>query len=739
MFCRTLFFRVMVAVLLGLTCCHRAAFALIIYESGSLRGLLGGSCPDCAYDNWISHISENIARDGYNDYGPVSLDPQLDGFGRYAPIVDSLGGQTTLINWYNIFAACFAADTHTVDSLLETTALDSIYDLIVFSDLDSARTYFILREHLDSLYYDEQQTPEDSSDDVWGSFDCGWGIYIFAPDALHPELLVEVPHPEDDFITPWVATDIFELWHAGCLMIAGAGREVLWTEQGNYDNTKSLSDPTRISNTVFHVAHRAFCDLRPNDFALQLHSYDTETHPNRKSLVISAGADDGFPNEPVLDRCSFNDMISLTPPIPVPENTCGNHPDVSVGDYYALYYEGGYRYQGVNPQISTNNDLIGYGQNRQMQHSHAGHDRYRHNENFVHIELDELPDRLLDDAPTFYRTDLPGGVTFENYVNALNYYRPAFLAMAEAMDQTPVSDLLSPIPAALNFGNVQVPGSSIRSVLFTNISLSETLFVTGASVTGSPFDLIYDPGNIFLAPGEPCSLTVEFTPTHAQLYTGVLTLSTDDGCSHLDVRGTGGGSMLTLLQDSLAFGPVELGLSDTLGFQIRNTGNAPMTISEFLSSDSSAQILPPADSVVFLNQNEFLYIEFTPRQIPAVLCSVAVVNNSINNDTAWVTVTGSGTAIPQAVQGLVILRLDSSSVQLHWPRVDSTTIGFPLPADEYLIFGRQHFEDPVALLISTPDTTFTHTSVLDSLAQMYYEVIASYDTTAALPILRLKN
>ena len=182
--------------------------AEILHEQGALRDLLGGSCSNCAYDNWISHISEGIARDNFNDYGPVSLDPQNNEFGNFIALADTGTAESPIDKWYNIFAAFFAADTHHVDSLLTAASLDSIYDLVVFAD--TARIYYILREHLNPAYYDDQQTPSDSSDDVQGSFSCGWGIYIFSPSAARENILLEAPHPEDDFLTPWLATDVFQ-------------------------------------------------------------------------------------------------------------------------------------------------------------------------------------------------------------------------------------------------------------------------------------------------------------------------------------------------------------------------------------------------------------------------------------------------------------------------------------------------------------------------------------------------
>lgn len=700
------------------------ADAEILHEQGSLRGFLGGSCPGCAYDNWITHIAEGIARPGFNDYGPLGLDPQMNGFGHYAAIPDTGTGNTTILNWYRIFAAFFLSDTARADSILYAAQLDSIYDLVVLHD--STRIYYILREQLNPAYYDTQATAADSSDDMRGSFDHAWGVYIFSPTAARPNVMLQAPHPEDDFISPYVCTDVFQLLSAGALMIAGAGREVLWTEQGEYDNSKSLSDPSRIYQTVFHTAHRAFTGIHSNDLTLQLHSYDTQLHPDRKSLVISAGADDGFPNEPILDRCAFDDMISYTPLVAVPANTCGDHPDVTVADYYALYYEGGYRHQGSGPAIATNGDLMGYGQNRQILFSHIGHNRYRHAENILHIEMDEFPDAIRDSMWVFYRTELPGVVTLENFTRALDYYRPAYEALALALEREPMATQIAAIPGSVDFGSIPVQSTTSRTVTFQNISPSNTLHVIGAFTNNSVFALSNVPQNILLAPGQACSLSVSFTPDAPNLHFGVLTLDTDSGCSHLEVRGTGIAPLILLTPDSIGFDTVEAGVPDTLSVTCNNPGYMNLQLYGFLSCGVAARFLPPADSVIAPQTNEILKIEFAPQNIGAIVCSVAVISNAFNADTAWVTVTATGTATPDTVNGLTVYRA-GNHMRLRWPRVTTTTRGVPLPADGYRVTARANLAYEDTLLAITPETLYMDSNAVVSNQRRFYQVTAFYE------------
>ena len=45
----------------------------IVYETGSIVEFFSGHSPSTSYDNWISHVSEGIAEQDYNDYGPTSV------------------------------------------------------------------------------------------------------------------------------------------------------------------------------------------------------------------------------------------------------------------------------------------------------------------------------------------------------------------------------------------------------------------------------------------------------------------------------------------------------------------------------------------------------------------------------------------------------------------------------------------------------------------------------------------
>ena len=695
--------------------------AAIMYEHGTLREFLGGSCQDCAYDNWISHVSEGIAAPGLNDYGPLELDPQSNGFGHYQIIESDSSGNAVIACWYDIFTHFLDGDTAAVENLLESSGLDTMYQLVVLTD--DLEQYYILREVLNLSYYDAQLTLLDSTDDVRGSFDFGWGIYVYSPFAIKSEVIVEVPHPCDDFIAPFIATDVFESWQAGILMIAGAGREVAWTGVGEYNNTMSLSDPSRNSQTVFHAAHRAFVDSHSNNFAIQVHSYDTQLHPGLSSLIISAGPDDPFPNEPVLDRCAYDDMISLTPYIPVPANTCGNHPNVTVDLYYQIYYEGGYHYQGNFPVILNAWDLQGYGQNRQLIYSHIGHNHYRDPENFLHIEMDELPNVIRDSVTVFYRTDLSGGVTFDNFSNALTYYRPAYQALLQALEYPAMVFLLNVTPSSLQFPGIRALETDTLSIVFQNRSHTDTLLIQDVYVNNSAFSVFSAPIGISLVPSQPCSVQVVFQPQNVFSYSGILTFSTDQGCSHVVLHGTGLGAVAYLSPSSVNFYAVPINMGLVARAYLRNGGNYQMQLMSVIDSPPHFLCNASPDNPIAPFGQYLLNLTFLPLENGLFRDTLYIVTDAFNSDTLMLKVQGEGGYLPAAPQHMTIA-IEESHITLTWNRVTITQWGSPMTVNAYSVYYTENLMDRFRYLAETSDTTLTFSIGFPFPVKNFYQVRA---------------
>ncbi|MDD4310769.1 MAG: fibronectin type III domain-containing protein, partial [Candidatus Cloacimonetes bacterium] len=194
--------------------------------------------------------------------------------------------------------------------------------------------------------------------------------------------------------------EAFKVWDAKFLLIAGAGREVLWTNAAPYNNSKSLSDPTRVAAHPFNTAYKKFADvIRAQDsireLSVQIHTYDWNYHAGYPNIQISAGYNKLCPNLPIRDLSSQKlDIVNQGSHLMIPANTIGLHRDVFLNDYYAVNYNvhdftfsDGEQEYAVNDYI----DLPAYSQNQQMLYTLSGWNDYDSYDPFFHIEMDELP------------------------------------------------------------------------------------------------------------------------------------------------------------------------------------------------------------------------------------------------------------------------------------------------------------------------------------------------------------
>ncbi len=425
------------------------ALPALIVETGSFKGFIYGSEPNCAYDNWVSHLAEKIVSPGYNNYSP--WDRQTTGFGGFN--VPSL---TQLNNWGNVIDEFLLQNWANVDDLI--AAYGFPYQLVQFNDTDTNRTYYLLRETLNDDYDDNGTT--DTYDDEIGAFEWGWGLYLMNPTGDSRTILT-VPHPCDDFFTPALSVTALSVLNAQFLMINGAGREVAWTGVNPYNNSKSLSDPTRSQNHPWYPAYTKFCDKIRTDtgkreFSLQIHSYDTALHTGFSSVQISAGYQKYCPNLPIRDLSRFkHDLINQASYLMLPANTIGSHSDVYVNDYYTVQYSTHpFTYSNGDTTVVVNNymDLPAYSQNVQMGYTLYGWTDYDVYDPFLHVELDELPDCYAQNDNTYkwfwgWNAHTNKWKMDQLYDNALQYYSIWINDLAEVLPETLMLDnFIAPLP-----------------------------------------------------------------------------------------------------------------------------------------------------------------------------------------------------------------------------------------------------------------------------------------------------
>mgnify|MGYP002725467197 CR=1 FL=1 len=403
--------------------------AEIVYESGDLLNFIGGESPGTAYDNYVSHISEGIVSPGYNDYGPDWLDVQTNGFGNYRIINDA---DFTLQHWRNIFQALLEGDLIAADQMLVDSVGTFRYQLVEFQDIIYDRTYYMIREFLDMSYVDPNQ-PEVIGDEVIGSFANGWGLFILNPGANRKHVVVEVPHPCDDFIAPYVSTEMFLQTDAFAFMMAGAGREVRWNGNAPYSNNKSLSDPSRVGNSVFQVFHEVLTDslikIGPHSpLVIHAHSFDdNDSHEGFQSIVLSGGWDAWNANKPIRDLSDDNlDIVNFTSEYPIPAGAYGDHPALRVDDYYRVHYNGSFLYHGESQDYSMPHTytLLGPNTGVQMNYLRQFFNNNEVYEPWVQVELFEKPQLFQDlDMPLsiLYGGEYP--TSHRNFSTVMGYFQ----------------------------------------------------------------------------------------------------------------------------------------------------------------------------------------------------------------------------------------------------------------------------------------------------------------------------
>ena len=457
----------------------------ITIETASFSDFLYWHTDECEYDNWVSHISEGIASEGYNLYAP--WDRQTNGFGDFY-----LAEEEVLEDWETVVETFLLGDYEGAQVLID--GFEFPYKVVEFNDIETGRTYYLIRENLDMSYYDDNGTAA-IYDDEEGSFNFGWGLYIYNPQSDIP-VIVTAPHPNDDFITSAVSYKCFVDWNAMFLLINGAGREVMWTQQGSYTNSKSLSDPSRNDEHAFNYAYKLFCDKIREDFGRrefspQIHSYDWNKHSGYPDCQISAGYNKGCPNLPIRDLSDLKiDIINASNHLMIPENTIGTHPDVYLNDYYSVNYdiydfifisETGRAYP-VNNQV----DLEGYSQNRQMLYTFSGWNRYDVFEPFFHLEMDELPncyEETEDIYKWFYSFNQMTGTydMSQLFDNTLEYYTPWIDAATEILpDVIELDDNLIPDTPT----NFTITEQTYDTIILNWESISSFDFKT--------FEILYD-------------------------------------------------------------------------------------------------------------------------------------------------------------------------------------------------------------------------------------------------------
>ena len=301
-----------------------------------------------------------------------------------------------------------------------------------------------------------------------------------------------------------------------------------------------------------------------------------------------------------------------------------------------------------------------------------------------------------------------GGAVSGNVTITSNGSNPTLNIAVSGTGVTPGA--LTPNPATLAFGNVQVGNTGSISETLTN-SGGTTVNISQANVTGAGFSITGLTVPTTLNAGQSVTFTAKFAPATTGAASGTLEIISDGSNSPLDIGMTGTGTaqgQLSVSPTTLDFGNVVVGANSALTGTLNATGasvtvsSANSTSSEFaLSGITLPKTIAAGGSATFT-------VTFTPNATGAATANLTFQSNASNAPTVQA-LTGNGQAPP------------SHSVDLSWVASGSSgVVG-------YNIYRRNSSGSYGSALNSSPNASLTFTDNTVSAGKTYFYVVRAVD------------
>jgi glyoxylate utilization-related uncharacterized protein len=221
---------------------------------------------------------------------------------------------------------------------------------------------------------------------------------------------------------------------------------------------------------------------------------------------------------------------------------------------------------------------------------------------------------------------------------------------------------LTPNPANLSFGNVQVGNSKNLTETLTN-SGGSSLTISAATVTGSGMSLSGLTLPLTLNAGQTTSFTVQFAPAAGGAVSGNVTITSNGSNPTLNIPVSGTGvtpGTLTANPTTLAFGNVQVGNTGSLSETLTNSGGTTVTISQASVTGTGFSIsgltLP---ATLTSGQSVTFTATFAPTTTGSASGNLAVVSDAVNSPLN-IAMTGNGT--PQGQLSVSPATLDFGNV-----------------------------------------------------------------------------
>jgi len=294
--------------------------------------------------------------------------------------------------------------------------------------------------------------------------------------------------------------------------------------------------------------------------------------------------------------------------------------------------------------------------------------------------------------------------------------------------------------SALGFGKVVVGSSSALPITVTNNGTA-SVTISSARASTSEFSLSAPTLPLSVSAGETANLSIVFTPSTASDVSGTIALwsNASDTTLTLSLTGTGlAPGQVVANPNSINFGAVSLGGSQTQSATVTNSGGSNITISQATVSGTGFQLSGPSLPLT-LNpgQSSSVVVTFSPQSIGAqagILSLTTSVSTTISqarlrhakfnhgsfasapnvaasNDIVSISLSGSGTAAGQL--SITPATLTFTNVEAGTNQSQSVTLtnsgGSSVSVSQALITGSGFSLSGISLPLSLPagqSTTF---------------------------------
>ena len=270
--------------------------------------------------------------------------------------------------------------------------------------------------------------------------------------------------------------------------------------------------------------------------------------------------------------------------------------------------------------------------------------------------------------------------------------------------------ILSPNPASLLFGNVQLGGKSSLSETLTNtggapVTMSQaTISASGFAISGLSL-----PSTIPI--NQSITFTVIFTPTAIGVSSGPLTIASNAANSPLTIALSGTGTStgtLAVSPTSLAFGNVVVGSSASLSGSLTASGASVTVTAASLNNAEFAVSGISLPVTIAAGQSASFTVTFAPQSTGAASASLSFTSNA-SNSPAVQSLTGTGTAQTQ------------HTVDLTWD-ASQDAVG-------YNIYRGGVSGGPYTMINTSLDSSTAYTDSTVVSGQTYYYVTTALDAS----------